>query len=389
MERAAPEPLGAADGIIDLGLGHPDEASLPYTMIWEAAAAGRRQDALRLQYGLERGELDVRRAIADFVGRQASSTVDPDRLFVTAGATSALQLACDNWSRPGDVVVVEDPTYHLALAMFRDRGLKVVSLPGGGADGISLDALERLLESPPGNVAFLYLVPFFANPAGSSLQPDTRSRLLERTRAHGVTVLSDEVYRFLGFDGGVAPSLAGPEAPHVLALNSFSKLLAPGLRLGWLEADEERLARLEQSGYLRSGGGLNPFVASCVRPMLDAGALDAHVASLRAVYADRAEALAEALRAALPTARFRRAEGGYFLWLELPGIDTAALRQTARRHGVDFVPGARFRAGGAASQWLRVGFSYYPSERLRLGAERLGHAVADARRHQATITSAP
>lgn len=423
----------SATNILDLGLGHPDDSLLPYELVSRAATLSMRTARPRLQYGAERGEADFRRSVSALITRQSNCATDPDRLFTTAGASVALSIVCTLFACPGDVVLVEDPTYHLALQLFRDQHLDVVAVPGGATDGnvlderqpqtsgsqvprpnvsqgISLDALERVLEerngaearrrkapSPGsrtgdparhGRVALLYLVPFFSNPAGATMPAEQRRRLLELTAAYDVTVVSDEVYRFLAFDGVSPTSLAGPDAPHVLALNSFSKVLAPGLRLGWLEGSPERLEQIERSGILMSGGGLNPFVAGTIGPLLDDGSLDEHLKTLRTTYETRAGALTDALDRYLPRADFEVPTGGYFVWLDLPGVDTATLASIASRHGVHYQPGTRFRAAGGRSTHARLGFSYYAPDVLEEAARRLGRAVTEAGAGSTTVEPA-
>lgn len=415
---------GADDAVIDLARGHPDDSLLPLEHLRDAAArrlAG--DDASPLQYGAERGDDAFRQSLASFLTEMgAASThaetstparaarsagpsetsapmeaparpntpehgsveaVGPERLLVTAGASQALDLLCTLFSRPGDVVLVEEPTYHLARDVFADHGLDVVGIAGDGG-GIDPDALRLALTEGFGErrVAFVYLVPFFGNPTGATLDASRRRALLDVAASHDVMVVADEVYRFLAFDGAPPASLVGEARAHargpVVSLGSFSKILAPGLRLGWVEADERVLERIEHSGLYQSGGGANPFVAALVGELLDERVLPAHVSRVRAELALRAGALAAALRRHLPGAEMADAAGGYFVWLRVPCSDALSLLPAARARGVGYTPGSRFSTKNANQDRFRLSFAHYPPDRLEEAARRLAGVVAHA-----------
>ncbi|HSL95008.1 MAG TPA: PLP-dependent aminotransferase family protein, partial [Thermoleophilia bacterium] len=322
-----------------------------------------------------------------------------ERLFLTAGASLALHLICTLFTRPGDRVLVAEPTYHLALAQFRDHGLRVEGV-ASDADGLVPEALEAALRAGP--AALLYLVPVFANPTGTTLPPERQAAVVALAAHHGVRVVADEVYRLTGFgppagaDAAPDPpprSLAALEGERVLALNSVSKVLSPGLRLGWIEGPPADLQRIATSGVLRSGGGMNPFPAAVVRAAIDGGGLAEHVARVRALLRERHEALATALAAELPQAVFSPATGGYFLWVRAPGIDVDAPETLAAlaRHGVRVAPGTPFSpsrvegAGHAGSEgvgrrceFMRLCFAHAGPETLREGVARLAAALEDA-----------
>lgn len=394
---------GSDDAVIDLARGHPDDGLLPLGLVRDAA---RRRleidDASLLQYGAERGDDGFRHALASFLtelgaspqpattpashdgtGRSMPERALADRLLVTAGASQALDLLCTRFTRPGDVVLVEEPTYHLARDVFADHGLRVVGIPGD-AGGIDPDALADALEDGAGEtrVAFVYLVPFFGNPTGATLDRSRRHALLDVTARHDVLLVTDEVYRFLPFDGAPPASLAEEARTRgqgrIVSLGSFSKILAPGLRLGWIEADEDVLHAIEHSGLYQSGGGANPFVAALVGTLLEQGVLPPHVARVRGELADRERALTAALRREIPGAETIGAAGGYFVWLRVPGTDAASLLPTARAQGVAYTPGPRFSTMDALHDRYRVSFAHYPADRLEEAAHRLAGVVAQA-----------
>lgn len=361
-------------GVIDLGPGHPDEGLLPLELLGGAAAERlARPDASLLQYGAEKGDERFRRLLSGAIGAETGAAPDPDSLFVTAGASQGLALVCTLFTRPGDTVLVAEPSYFLALEIFADHGLNVVAVPCD-EQGPLPEALQAALNGAAPR--FLYLVPSFANPTGVTVSPERLEAVVELTARAGTLVVADEVYRFLQFDGAPPAGLAGAGLEHVVSLNSFSKILAPGLRLGWLEGPRQLLDRVEGSGFLRSGGGLNPFVAAIVGELLAGGRLGEHLAGLRATYAQRAGALADALRAHAPQLEFTEPDGGYFIWARLKGADPARLRAHARQRGIDYAPGAAFSSSGGHADRLRLSFSHYAPSELAEGAARLGAAVA-------------
>ena len=391
---------GQDAGIVDLARGDPGRDLLPAALVREAAdRATAALDPDLLQYGLESGDAGVREALSGFLESEGAGAVSPERLFLTAGASLALHLVCTLFARPGDRVLVAEPTYHLALAQFHDLGLCVEGV-ASDADGVVPEALEAALLGGP--AALLYLVPVHANPTGTTLPPERQAAVVALTARHGVRVVADEVYRLTGFTppagaGATADppprSLAALDGEHVLALNSVSKVLSPGLRLGWIEGPPADLRRIATSGVLRSGGGMNPFPAAVVRAAIDSGALAEHVARVRALLRERHWALASALRAELPQASFTPAAGGYFLWVRVPGLDVDAdeMRASLTRHAVRVAPGTLFLpataegtghagAGGAghAREFMRLCFAHAEPETLREGVARLAAALVDA-----------
>lgn len=364
--------------LIDFRLGHPGATLLPFDEIAVAAGSALAQrDPSVLQYGQERGSFTFRRQLAELVASIGGGNVDPDRLFVTSGISQSLDLLTTLYSQPGDVVLVEEPSYHLAKLIFRDHGLKQVGV-ASDAEGLVPEALEAALEANP-NARLLYLVPTFGNPTGALLGSERSRRVVELAERHDVMVLADEVYRFLNFANEPPLGFSSFESERVVSLNSFSKVLAPGLRLGWLQATESVLERVECSGLLQSGGGLNPLAAATVGEALSSGVARRHLLKLRRVYAERCQALSEALREQLPAASFVTPGGGYFVWLQLPRVRSEELLSAALAAGVAYVPGERFSTSGQYTDHLRLSFAYHNSRELSVGAERLAQAVQSHR----------
>ena len=369
------------EGVIDMAWGHPDPRLLPVAAMRRATeAALDRYGDEALQYGHPMGPGPLLTWLRARITEREGRAPRPDELLVTGGISHGLDLVLSWISAPGDAVLVETPTYHLATRILRDRGLKLVPVPTD-ADGLRVDAAaeaaaELRQEGRPARA--LYLVPTFNNPTGVSLSVERRAALLALAEAEGLLIIEDDVYRELAYDGPAPPSLWSMAAPGTVArLGSFAKTLAPGLRLGWLTGPGELVRRMVEGGLLDSGGGINHFTALAVAVLCEAGDFDAQVVVLRAAYSERREALVAALREHLPGCGVRRPEGGFFVWVELPegGPGASELAARAEAEGVGYLPGERFHLDGGGRHCLRLAFSLYGPEELREGARRLGRVV--------------
>jgi DNA-binding transcriptional MocR family regulator len=358
-------------GFIDLGIGNPDFDLLPLELLHHSAetyfATG---DPRSLQYGLEQGDGYFRRALANFLTVAYGTRMDPELLFVTAGASSALDLLCTLYTRPGDLIFVEEPSYFLALRIFEDHGLRIVPIPMDD-DGLRLDALdEKLAEFPP---KLIYIIPTFQNPSGLTLSQARREKLVDRAQHYDFLVVADEVYHFLPYtQTPPQPFAAFTEGvEQVISVNSFSKILAPGLRLGWIQAHGTVIKRLAGSGLLDSGGGMNPFTSALVRGLIESGGLEKNITSLRREYARRLNALDAALRQHLPAAEYTRPQGGFFFWVRLPGVDATELRRKAQGFCVDLRQGELFSSRKGMRDYIRLSFCFYGPEAIEEGVRRL------------------
>jgi len=371
------------EGFVEFAFGEPDPALLPVGLVREAAErALLGAGPAALAYGSSEGPEALRAAIAARTAAREGLPLAAADVLVSGGNSQALGQAMTMFTEPGDAVFVECPTYNLALGIIADHPVDVVGVPMDG-EGLDVDALEAAVREAKGSgrrARLLYTIPTFHNPAGVSLSEPRRRRLLELARREDLIVLEDDVYRELAFEGKAPPALRAidPAAP-VVRLGSFSKSLAPGLRLGWFDAPAELRERLAASGVLESGGCVSQFSAHVVAALLDAGAYGAHVAALRLAYASRCGALTRALREHLPAGCSVTAPaGGFFLWLTLPPELTASeLLPVAERHGVAFAPGRRFRTDGD-DRGLRLAFSLYDEASLAEGGRRLAAAIAEA-----------
>jgi DNA-binding transcriptional MocR family regulator len=354
-------------GLLDLGWGHPRPELLP-TDGWQTATEQtlHRYGWQALTYGHPAGPGPLVEWLAGHAGSRASE------VFVTAGASHALALVTEVLCQPGDVVLVDSPTYHLAFRTLLDRGVDLVSVPADDPTAVAwtLDRLRRDGRRVP----MCYLVPTFNNPTGRSLPPDRRTALIDWARRSGVTLVEDDTYRELVYDGVAPPALwTLAEGGPVVRLGSFAKTVAPGLRLGWINAAPEVIDRLVGLGYVHSGGGVNHAAAMTMATFGASGAYDAHTASLRSRYAEQRDALVAALSPVLPVPV---PAGGWFLWTRLPdGMTSRSLLPVAERAGVSFADGAQFHVDGDGGGHIRLAYSMLAPDDLVEAAGRLIRAV--------------
>lgn len=364
--------LDIPPGMIHLGIGQPDPSLLPLAVMKKAAEhrLGYNDTSL-LAYGAEPGDGYFRRTLARFLSEHYHKPVAADDLFVTAGASQGLDLVCTLFTKPGETIFVEEPSYFLALNIFRDHGLNIIGLPMD-EDGVMVEALEeKLTQHHP---AFLYTIPTFHNPSSITLSAARRERLVQLSQEHDLLIVADEVYHLLAYDTVPPQPLANyTEAGMILSIGSFSKILAPGLRLGWIQTNQGLLRRLTDSGLLQSGGGLNPFTSKLVQSALELGLQRDHLAHLKSVYGQRMAFLSDALRRHLGgSASFRKPSGGFFIWLRLPEqTDAEACLSKARQHHVGFQPGVKFSSRQGLKNYVRLCFSFYDTPELETAAGRL------------------
>jgi DNA-binding transcriptional MocR family regulator len=364
--------LDLPEGMIDFGIGQPALSLLPVEILQQAAEHRMKQrDPSILQYGTEPGNGYFRLALSEFLSEEYRMAVSHDQLFITSGATQGLNLICTYFAKSGDTIFVEEPSYFLALYLFKDRRLNVVSLPVDH-DGLIIEALEEKLGRH--KPAFLYTVPTFHNPSTVTLSADRRDSLVRLSEKYNFYIVADEVYQLLAYTvTPPPPMMAFDNIGTVLSLGSFSKILAPGLRLGWIQAKPALFNRLKQSGLLLSGGGLNPFTSGIVQSVLELGLQHNHLERLRKVYGERAANLSIALRKHLPAgADFYEPQGGFFIWMRLPEeLDAKSFCSKARKQNLDFQPGIHFSSEQGLRNYLRLSFSYYDVTDLCMGIKRL------------------
>jgi len=369
-------------GIIDLAWGHPDPALLAVDDLRHAA--GRVFDRYgpdALNYGYAAGPGPLIACVCDRLREVDARPPAPDSVVISAGNSHALDQVATLMTKPGDVVLVEAPTYHLAVRILRDHPLELVPVPAD-ASGLKVDALEGMVDQlrrRNRTVRLLYTVPTFNNPTGASLAPDRRQPLVRLAEAAELLIVEDDVYRELSYDGPAPPSLWSLARPGtVLRLGSFAKSLAPGLRVGFITADAPLASRIRDSGVLDSGGGISHFSSLVVAEFMASGDYARNVERLRDAYRRRRDALLAALSEHLEDrATWLRPAGGYFVWLTLPsGQDAATYLPAAERAGTSYMRGTTFYLGDAqGNASLRLAFSRYPPDLLVEAARRLARAL--------------
>ncbi|CAL9459073.1 2-aminoadipate transaminase [Streptomyces sp. enrichment culture] len=334
------------------------------------------ESARALQYSTTEGEPALRAALAARTTARGLPT-DPDDLLVTSGSQQGLSLLAAALLEPGDTVLVEEPCYLAALQVFAFAGARVVPVPGDG-DGLDPVALEELVrrERPK----LLYTVPTFQNPTGRTLPAGRRAAVAETAARCGLWIVEDDPYGELRFEGEPVPWIASHDAARdrTVLLGSFSKVMAPGLRIGWLRAPaalRRACVVAKQAADLHTPT-VNQLAAA--RYLADRD-LDAHVARVAGVYRVRRDAMLAGLAEALPEGSvWSRPEGGMFLWVRLPErYDTTALLPAVVRHHVAYVPGAPFHAGEPDRSTLRLCFVTQTPEEIGEGLRRLGKGLRE------------
>lgn len=377
MNRILPQ-IDIPPDMIHLGLGQPSSHLLPLKEMEKAAAHSlSRDNPFFLAYGEEQGNAGFRQTLADFLTTGYPEKVEPDQLLITNGNSQALDFICTCFTRPGDTVLVEEPSYFLALRIFADRKLNMVSIPMDD-NGMIIRVLKEKLDNL--NPAFLYTIPTYHNPTGLTLSESRRKELVSLCAQKNILVVADEVYHFLNYQGEPPrPMGSWITDDPVISLGSFSKILAPGLRLGWIQTHPDRIKKMAGSGLMVSGGGFNPFVSEIINSFIGLGLLDTHIRHLKSVYHERIKVFCHELHTHLPKeATFNIPAGGYFIWIKLPdGTDTKALRKAAQSRNVDFHPGYLFSHQKGLINYIRLSFALYDEPLLCQGARRLGKVISD------------
>ena len=351
---------------ISFARGVPAPECLPVEELADCAREVLARDgATVLSYGSSAGYGPLRGCIAERHG------VDPARVLVTNGSLQGMVFLAERFA--GERVLVEAPTYDRPLKILAARGVETAPIAMDD-EGLDLDALARSLESGK-KPAFLYTIPTFQNPSGRTLSEDRRHLLVELVREHDLLVLEDDPYGLVRFDGKAPPTLFELEGGNNVAYSSsFSKTIAPGLRVGYFvlpQVLEHDLEALATSTYI------TPVLLgqATVFEFLRRGNFEPNLERVARLLGARRDAMLEALERELPDARWSRPQGGYFIWLELPaGGDAAALLERAAAAGVTFVPGADF---GGARNTARLAFSFVSPDEIREGVRRLAALVRE------------
>jgi 2-aminoadipate transaminase len=371
-------------GIISFAGGFPDSAMFDVEGIREASAkALSHEPGAALQYGATEGYNPLREQLAGFMASKGVQGLAPEGLIVTTGSQQALDLIAKTLLNPGDVALVEAPTFLATIQCFRLYGPQVVGVPID-ADGVQVDQLEALMVQH--RPKLVYLVPTFGNPSGAMLSLARRRRVLELAVQYQTVIVEDDPYGDLYFGDAPPPSLLAlsdsvPGSREWLVhCGSLSKVLSPGLRIGWMIAPPELLARATMCKQF-SDAHTSTFAQATAAHYLQSGRMPATLDTVRRTYAERAQAMGEALQRELGDALdFNQPQGGLFFWARLSGArgqiaDGNALAKRAIEQGVAFVPGAPFYANQPDPSTIRLSFATAGIDKIHEGIARLGQAV--------------
>jgi DNA-binding transcriptional MocR family regulator len=363
---------------ISFVLAHPPKEHFPLEQVRNCCNfVLRREGARILQYGATDGYPPLRKALLELL-RSEGAQAREDNLLVTDGGQQALDLICKTFLRPGDTVILENPTYPGAIAVLAAARARCLGVPvrvenGPGAmPGLDLEALEKTLAA--NRVKLMFLMPDFHNPTGLSMTLPARRKLLEIASRHQVPIVEDHIYARLFAHGERLPSLRQLDRANIVVqIDSFSKMAFPGLRVGWLLAPAnviERLRVVKQSTDLHTDQLSQAVMAEFIRR----GLLVKHVARMRKLCAARLAAVEEALVRHMPSeTRWTHPNGGMSIWVELPpGFDANELLVRARERGVVFAPGRYFYVQSPQPNTLRLGFSDLEERQIARGIAVLG-----------------
>jgi DNA-binding transcriptional MocR family regulator len=353
-------------GTISFARGIPAPECIPVDELADCARAAIADDGARvLSYGSASGYQPLRDWIADRHG------VDPDRVLVTNGSLQGIVFLAERFA--GGRVIVESPTYDRPLKILAARGVEVTAVPMDD-DGLDLDALEQAFADGP-QASFLYTIPTFQNPSGRTLATERRRRLVELAREQNLLVLEDDPYGLVRFEGEAPPTLFELDGGEQVAYSSsFSKTIAPGLRVGYFIlplALEDELEAIAVSTYI------TPVLLgqATVYEFLRRGLLEQNLKRVRTLLGTRRDAMLKALEDDFASARWSRPDGGYFVWLELAeNVDASELLERATAAGVTFVKGTDF---GGEPNTARLAFSYVSPDEIHEGVRRLAALVAE------------
>jgi len=374
-----PEGIVPTRDLLYLSVGIPDTQGLPVDAI--RAAAERvlaRGDDAAYRYGFGPGYFPLRRYLAERRALEDGREIAPDSFQLTNGSSGAIDLIVRSLIDPGDVIVAECPTYMGTLHNFRGVLARIELVPMD-EDGLDTDALAELLDRlarEGARVKLVYTISAFHNPTGRTLSLARRHALLELAARHDFLVLDDEAYRELWYETPPPPSLARLSGGHgVIATGTFSKILATGLRIGWIHAPE---SFIQMFGRMRFAMGQNQLGLRTAAELASSGAIEPHVERMRELYREKMQRLADALRKhAGAWLTFREPEGGFYIWARLcDGMNARAVWRTGFAEGVAVNPGDGFGSndGRLGGEYLRIAYSWTDRDQLEEAARRLGVA---------------
>jgi len=359
-------PQGVTDQSISLFFGHPDPTTLNTPPFQEAVqrVMTSPHGFHALEYGNEQGNVGLIEYLARRISREQGLNLTSANVMICGGSTSAVDMITRLYAKPDGVVIVEAPSYVDSLHVFRDHGVTLRSVPMD-EEGVLPDAFEAVVQQVMAGAqksCVFYTIPNCHNPTGITTSEARRRAIIKLAQQYGVMIVEDDVYRDLAFEAEVPPSyLTLADGVRVIQVGSFSKTIAPGLRLGWLASDAETVERCVNCGTTQMGGGANPLAAQIVAEFCRQGAWDAHLEHIRGLYQTRRDTMLDALARTMPKeVRWTHPLGGFFVWLTLPEtVLGAEVKAQALKRGVIAAAGEGYfinRSDGAHN--MRLAFSF-------------------------------
>ena len=326
-----------------------------------------------LLYGEVRGFKPLRELIARRMAMRGAD-VDPSQILLTNGAQQGIDLVARVFVDPGDIVLTEAPTFMDALRVFRSHEAEAIGVPVD-EEGLNIDALQAILDRLPKPPKFLYTIPTYQNPMGVTLSTQRRQQLVDLARERGLVIIEDDPYGELSYDGDPVPTLRSLD-PDVVFLGTFSKVLAPGLRVGWIVTPPS----LNPAFFnVKEGTDIhNERIMTRAIYHAAEGFLDDHIAKTREIYRKRRDAMVAGLEEYMPPGvTWMTPEGGFFLWATLPEqYNTDVMLPNATDRGIIFLPSSWFYPDTSWTRSLRLNFSAHPEERIMEAMRALGEAIA-------------
>jgi 2-aminoadipate transaminase len=369
-------------GSISFIYGLPDPKTFPVDELQRCFDQVLRENsALALQYGPEQGYGPLIDFLLERINQKEHLGISRPNMILTGGSTQALDHICSLLTRSGDLVLVEAPTYRDSLQLFQNHGLRLKQVPMDN-DGLKIDELSarlKALKEQGEQARFLYTIPTYQNPTGCTLSKQRRQALLDLSEEWDLMIVDDDVYKDIAFETVEFPSLFSLDrGGRVLSIGSFSKIMSPGLRLGWLVGPEKRIFSFIDSGFRHMGGGANPLVANALSVYCRKGLLEPHIESLQKLYSKRKDVMLDALKFSMPEGiQWTEPRGGFFIWITLPdGLSSVDVVQEAKKAGLWILAGDPFFAEKPTGQHLRLAFSYVEEDKIRKGIEKLATVLS-------------
>ncbi|KAL3947692.1 aminotransferase-like domain-containing protein [Lentilactobacillus hilgardii] len=329
-----------------------------------------------LQYSTAIGYPQLREQIVKRMAHQGVKTTI-DNIMISTGSQQSIDLTAKMFVNPGDTVIVEKPTYLCALDVFRSYGAHIVGVDMD-ENGMKIDQLEKAVAENP-NTKFIYTIPNFQNPTGRTMSADHRERMIEIADNYDIMIVEDDPYGAIRFAGDdIEPIKFYDDHERVIYLSTFSKILAPGLRLGWIVAEKSLIKKftlMKQSADVHSDNLTQHIVAK----FMSEYDIDDHIDKIKQVYRKRERVMMNAIEAFFPkNVHYSHPEGGLFIWVEVPGdVDTKALFDTCIKHNVAFVPGEPFYPDAVTPGTFRLNYSNMSEDHIKTGIKRLGDAIKE------------